>query len=283
MQQESVTLNWHRLFGLALTDLFAGSAYEVRLEVDLSLKRQLLDVIIIEKEAGEPLRELPDGLDDLANHNLVTYKSLRQPLDAWAIDELIGHFVNYRKQISPADGELLPVEDFRLFGVCTRNPAKLAAEVKLTPLRDGVYETHWGPRCVRIVVLSEVPRASRNALWQLFSAVPEDVEYGASHYEWRRPDLSTLPQWLYNYYRLEGFQMPFTVDDYRKCVKQEALSMMTPEERLAGIPPAERLAGIPPAERLRGLSLEERFQGVPLDELEAFLRRRQRREDDGDN
>ena len=57
---------WHRLFGLTLTDLFFNSAYEVELEKDLSLKQQLLDVVIIEKKAGPSPAVLPDGLDDLA-------------------------------------------------------------------------------------------------------------------------------------------------------------------------------------------------------------------------
>jgi len=255
VKAENSTLDWHRLFGLALTDLFAGSAYEVQLEVDLSLSRQLLDVIIIERESGEPLSEVPDGLDDLGSHNLLTYKSMHQPLDAWAIDELVGHFVNYRKARRLPDGRLRSEDEFRLYGVCTRHPEKLAREVELTPVREGVYETHWGVRRVRVIVLSEVPQVARNALWQLFSAIPERVEYGTSHYHWRLPGLSTTVGWLYQRYRQEGFAMPFTVQDYEKILKREALKMMTPEERV------------------RGLSLEERIRGVSLEELQALLRR----------
>jgi hypothetical protein len=33
-------MKWHRLFGLALTDFFTGTAYRVELEIDLSLKQQ---------------------------------------------------------------------------------------------------------------------------------------------------------------------------------------------------------------------------------------------------
>ena len=49
-------INWHRLFGLALTDFFTESAWVVELEKDLSLKRQLLDVVILRKEKGTKLR-----------------------------------------------------------------------------------------------------------------------------------------------------------------------------------------------------------------------------------
>ncbi len=45
-------MNWHRLFGLLLTDFFAGSPFEVELEKDLSKKKQILDVVILHKRRG---------------------------------------------------------------------------------------------------------------------------------------------------------------------------------------------------------------------------------------
>jgi hypothetical protein len=38
---------WYRWFGLLLEDFFTGTAYGVRLEEELSLKRQFLDVLIL--------------------------------------------------------------------------------------------------------------------------------------------------------------------------------------------------------------------------------------------
>ena len=37
--------DWHRIFGLILTDFFSNSPFRVELEKDLSLKKQLLDVV----------------------------------------------------------------------------------------------------------------------------------------------------------------------------------------------------------------------------------------------
>ncbi len=51
--------NWHRLFWITLTDYFSGSNYQVKLEKDLSLQQQYLDVVIIEKTDGQKLDELP--------------------------------------------------------------------------------------------------------------------------------------------------------------------------------------------------------------------------------
>src|SRR5437588_11663133 len=100
-------MDYHRHFGLLLTDFFTGSPFVVELEKDLSLKQQYLDVVIIRKRRGRFVGQLPDGLDDLAEHNLITFKSHHEALDDWALKELTGHYVNYRKQVSAADGPVL--------------------------------------------------------------------------------------------------------------------------------------------------------------------------------
>ena len=46
--------------------------------------------------------------------------------------ELIGHYVNLRKQVSPSLQDLLPESDFRLFAVCVRFPQNLVSRVPLT-------------------------------------------------------------------------------------------------------------------------------------------------------
>jgi len=76
---KTTKINWHRLFGLTLTDFFTDSNYQVGLEKELSLKKQYLDVVIIEKATGNPIEKWPDGLENLAQPNLLTYKSLREP------------------------------------------------------------------------------------------------------------------------------------------------------------------------------------------------------------
>jgi hypothetical protein len=293
-------INWHRLFGLGVTDFFADSGYEVKLEKDLSIKQQFLDVLIIEQESRSQIAEPPDGLENLARHNLMTYKSMHQPLDAWALDELIGHYVNYRKQSSASLEELLPVEDFELYAVCTRHPEKLKTQKALGLVKKGIYDAHWGSQQVRLIVLSEVPMIERNALWLLFSGIVENVRYGASNYHWRRNDVSTVMNDLYTVYQSEGFAMPYTVEDYKKDFKARALAMLTPddlleklsledlfkmlppeellkrlpaEERLKGLPAEERLKGLPAEERLKGLPAEERLKGLTREQIEAYLKK----------
>ncbi len=45
---------WHQLFGLSLVDLLHDQPMTVELEKDLSLKQQLLDVVIL-RTGSEPL------------------------------------------------------------------------------------------------------------------------------------------------------------------------------------------------------------------------------------
>ena len=97
---EEQARRWHRLFGLPLSDHLAGSPFTVELEVDLSQRQQLLDVLVVRRRPGRVLRRLPDGLDDLVAHNLITFKSFREALTDWVLKELTGHYVNYRKQAS---------------------------------------------------------------------------------------------------------------------------------------------------------------------------------------
>src|SRR5947208_16060194 len=83
--EREVLRDWHRLFGLLLIDFFAGSPFTVEVERDLSQQQQLLDVVILRRRRGRFAGTLPDGLDDLAAHNLLTFKSHREALDDWAI------------------------------------------------------------------------------------------------------------------------------------------------------------------------------------------------------
>jgi hypothetical protein len=124
-------MNWHRLFGLILTDFFTGSPYVVELEKDLGLQKQLLDVLVLRRRPGRFAGRLPDGLDRLAPYNLMTFKSYQEPLTDWTLKELTGHFVNLRKQLSPARQAFLPEEDFGLYAVSSRFPHNLNEQVPL--------------------------------------------------------------------------------------------------------------------------------------------------------
>ncbi len=278
-------IQWHRLFGLTLTDFFHDTSYKVEIEKDLSLIRQLLDVVVVERrpcEAPEP-EMLPDGLEDLSAHNLVTFKSHWQALDHWAVEELAGHYVNYRKQASPSLDKLLPEDDFRLYAVCARFPRKLSKQCEFRRLKQGVYDFTWGVRSVRIIVTGQVRKAERNLLWLLFSAVPDKVMYGAWRYRWKIRTSRVVKRLLEKCIVEEVF-MTYTMEDFNREIKDEVLQSLTeediedllkrlgPEDLLKRLGPEERLRGLGPEERLRGLGTEERLRGLGTEEILKVLK-----------
>ncbi|WP_058556102.1 magnesium transporter MgtE N-terminal domain-containing protein [Thiohalocapsa sp. ML1] len=303
-------INWHRWFGIGLTDRLAGTPWRVELEKEMALKSQRLDVVIIERadtavQADAAALDLPDGLDDLRAHNLLTYKSQQEALDAWALDELIGHYVNYRKLLAgrldgaasarpdtdgadaPSVPPLPPEAAFQLYAVATREPAKLLrrlpAGARQPAACAGVHDLRWGGRTVRLIVLDAVADAPRNALWQLFSARLERVRRGIERYRGQTREGRHLLYNLFSTYRLGFNAMTYTVEDFNRETRERIIADLTPEERLAVVnlmPPEERLALIEtmlPEERfalIEKMPPEERFaliERTPPEERRAIL------------
>src|SRR5262249_36657429 len=95
-----------------------------------------------------------------------------------------------------------------------------------------------------------------NALLHLLSASPDQVRYGAQHYQQHSADTSTLLGKLFEGYEREGLTMPYTMQDFRRDYVKEHLEKLTLEERL------------------EGLSLEELLQRFSPDQIEQYLRQR---------
>ena len=226
---------WHDLLALICADFLADSPFAVEAEKDLSRKKQLLDLVIVRTSDAPFSGRLPDGLDNLGRHNLITFKSFQETLDIWAMKELLAHSVNYRKQVSPSTKDLLPESEFRLFAICARYPRELAAAVPLVSLQPGVYDCRWATDTVRVVVLHQLPQEEHNALLLLFSALPEQVSYAATHYRRRSPETSTLLDQLLQRYREEGVTMAMTMEEFRRYYLRDHLEELTPEERLKGL------------------------------------------------
>ena len=281
-----ILTDWHHLFGITLKDYFAGTPYAVELEADLSLKKQFLDVVIIDKQEGKPPDTLPDGLENLAAHNLLSYKSMHEPFDVWAADELIGHYVNYRKQTSPSLKSLLPETDFRLYAVSTRYPQKLAGKISFQPIMKGVYDFLWGVRDIRLIVTGEIPEVERNAMWLMFSAVQKKIEYGVAHYQGKFDEMSSaINQLLIKYRKERIIEMPYTLEDYRKEVERNVLSSITPVRILEEIPLDELLKGVPTEQLLKRISTKQFLKEMytkemlkkmsieEIEEIEAYVKK----------
>ncbi len=294
--------DWHRLFGLLLTDFFSGSPFKVEVEPDLSLQQQFLDVVVVRRGRGRFAGRLPDGLTGLAEHNLITFKSHCEALDGWAMKELVSHYVAYRKLVSPSPSDLLPEQQFRLYAVCGRFPHNLSGQVPWQKQQAGVYHCQWATDTVSIIVAGELPREAHNAPLHLFSASPELVNFARGAYRQHSPWTSRVLRQLFESFQGEGQVMPYTVEDFerdyfkkhfarlRPKEKREALQALSPEkqrELLQALPPEkqrELLQALPPEkqrELLQALSPEkqrELLQALPLEQRLAGLSEEQIRQ-----
>lgn len=261
----------HRLFGLSWMDFFQGMDVDVQMEIDLSLKQQFLDVVLIRKGPGPIPRPMPDGFEDLSGHNLITFKSHHEALDEWALQELIGHYVNYRKQASPSLQDLLPADDFRLLAVCARFPQGLAQRIDLATNGAGVFEARGFGQRIRIIVANQLALTDNNAMLHLFSAREELLRFAHEHYRPHSQDTSSL---LYNLFRAydEDSNMPDKLKEFVRQTIDEILANTPPKELMKRLTPAERLEGLPAEERLKGLTAEEVVRALPPEMREALAR-----------
>jgi hypothetical protein len=260
--------DWHRLFGLLLTDFFTGTPFVVQVEPDLSVQQQFLDVAIIRRGRGRFRGTLPDGLGDLTEHNLITFKSHREALDDWAIRELVGHYVAYRKLVSPSPSDLLPADQFRLYAVAARFPRDLATQIPWRELQPGVYDCEWALDTVRIIVAGQLPRETHNAPLHLFSASPELVGYGSGAYRQRSGNTSALLRQLFERFQGEGLTMPFTMEDFQRQYAKEHFSQLTPEEQREAL---ERLSPEQRRELVQALLPEEGLVGLSKEQVRQLL------------
>lgn len=265
---------WHRLFGLMVSDLFYGSAYEVEIEKDLSMRQQLLDVVVIERRHGGQLPDpLPDGLEQLNGHNLMSYKSHHESFNAWAVKELIGHYVNYRKQES-SEAQLIPEEQINLYAITRRYPQGLQAY--LTPcVKSGIYDLRWGSDTIRFIVLTQISAEPHNDLWRLFSARAESVREAWQRYRPHRGDISSVIRQLLEVYQLENPEMSYTLEQFNKEYVTSHIHLLSPEERLHGLAPDEVLHQYSPDIRLKDLSPKEIVNHLSPEALAELLRQLQ--------
>lgn len=296
--------DWHRLPGVFLTVYFKDSPHEVEIERDLSSKRQLLDMSVIQQHADMPFDRYPDGLENMARYNLISYKSLHEAFGLWSLLELLGHYVNYRKQIGPPESgsptKLVPANQFRLYGITTRMPGKLIKLLNFTKISPGVYELVWGETCIRLIVLSRIPEGPHNAIWRLFSAKPDIVEEAREQYTaMQNSDCSLIMQTLFEYYLKEKLPMSYTLEQFRedfvlshlksippdKILKQyspeellkeipsdQVLQRFSAEERLKNLSPEERLKNLSPEDVFKQYSPEDMLKGLSPEQLDTLIR-----------
>ncbi|WPL15302.1 hypothetical protein Thiowin_00189 [Thiorhodovibrio winogradskyi] len=269
---EPQRIPWHKLLGSALADALIGLPYSVSTEEELALRSQRLDVLIIEQAGApapaalvtkyQPVAERPDGLEDLAKHNLLSFKAAGEPFTAWAAEELLSHAVTYRKVASlrartpdkdaaleePKGGyRLLPADDFRCYAVSTSFPRQLVKQLLpgscQTTEKPGLYHLRFGTRDLRLVVINQLETHPRNAPWGLFAT--DEAHWRAAFADYHaHSDIGIHLRNLITHFRGGDGYMAYTQDDMHREAREwlkgflpELLPELDPEERLKGLDP----------------------------------------------
>jgi len=121
---------------------------------------------------------------------------------------------------------------------------KLLSGVSTKKVAKGVYEIQILSRKIRIIVLSRLPLAQRNAVLAFFSFDAESVRFALANYKWHMDDGSTVINQLLEKYSLEGIAMPYTMEQFQKDYIKAHIGVLDPEEVLSKFKAEERLKGL---------------------------------------
>lgn len=216
---ESDKTNWHRLWGLMVAPLFEKLGCEVTVELDLSVKVQRLDMVVVTRE--DPVcfdgvnPDYYEGFEDLNEHNLISFKSFNESFNRTAIEEFYGHFTNYKKMKNLEDQG----RKINLYAVTHHFPRDLFVRYKNTEFLKCISENRLYDFKILTPIRFIVTNSFDHPILGLFSNRPEQIEKSTERLKkdgWLLKSVSAYLDQLYKYYSLEGVKMPYTQEMFIK-------------------------------------------------------------------
>lgn len=258
---------WHRILGTLLMDRCRNSTVEVKLELDTSQVRQLLDCLLLyaPSHRGHPL--LPEGFEPLTPYTLVSFKSHQDGVTDFALRELIAHGIGFQKYQETLQPGPLEPHALSLVMVSARHPQALARKLPFTKQGQGIYTIHYGLVSIRLLVTSRLRMVPQNAPLLAVSGQPKRIAYAASILSEETDIARGMLARALKQYKLEGLEMPYTLEDAKRELIDFYVSEATPEQRLKGLPPEELSKRLSPEQRLKGLQPEQRLKGLTQQQL----------------
>jgi len=210
-------IKWHRLAGLVLQPLFDQLGCETQIEVDLSLKEQRVDIIVIQRKKGKVnFSQLPrvywEIFAELNAHNLISIKSYSESFTAESLEEFYGHLTNYRKVNQVAS------EEVNLYAIVYHYPRDLFRAFEgsdfLTVIKEKeIFDLELSPlKRVRFVITQETD----NPVLGLFSGDEEKVFQSYAFLEQQTTLLEGISVYFHKIgeYYGEEFSNMYTKEDY---------------------------------------------------------------------
>ena len=217
-QTEKEKVNWHRLWGLMMSPLFERLGCETIVELDLSIKIQRLDMVVVIKQ--EPFdynllkHEYYEGFENLNKHNLLSFKSFREVFNVFALEEFYGHFINYKKEKNISDDNIV-----NLYAITHHLPKELFERYENTGFLECIKENEVYDLKILTPVRFIITKNSKNPVLGLFSDSVNQIKISRERLEedgWLIEQVSSYLGKLYNYYNLEGVNMPYTKEMFLK-------------------------------------------------------------------
>lgn len=257
---------WHRIFGTLLMDRCRNSTVQAQLELDTSQVRQLLDCLLLyaPSHLGHP--SLPDGFEPLSTYTLISFKSHQDIVNDFALRELIAHGIGYQKYQETLQKEPFAPKSLTLVMISARYPRALAQKLPFTKLGHGIYSISYGLTPIRLLVTSRMRLVPHNAPLLAVSAEARRIAYAASVLSEETDIARGMLSRALKQYKLEGLDMPYTLEDAKRELIDFYVSEATPEQRLKGLAPEELSKRLSPEQRLKGLAPEQRLKGLPPDQ-----------------
>ena len=225
--ESSDNVNWHRLWGLMVSSVFEELGCETTVEMDLSMKSQFLDMVVVTRDRPPRYDRLPpayyEGFENLNEHNLISFKSFHESFNRTALEEFYGHFTNYRKMRKIEEKDKGKVS---LYAVTHHFPRDLFSAYQGTEflecVREGnIYTLRPGATTqVRFIITHNLS----HPILGLFSDSPDQVAVSRRQMEsddWPVRNISSYLGELYKHYLLEGIDMPYTQEMFIRDYEPE--------------------------------------------------------------
>ena len=231
---------WHRILTTVLGCEVARFSFRLESEVDVSIP-QILDATVsalersdeIKATSGENSRELPDGLTELRDYNLVTIK-IEETLDIGALKELISYEVLYRKTFARSEKKKnawkkLPDKKLGLYAISAKQPSTPEMKKILKPTEQpGVFTVDLlgEEDAITVIVPWKTRRIPRNALWHLVSLHPDQMKFGAENFDWNFPSGGVIYNSIADYLNKQGIKMATLEDNITALARSNTESYL---------------------------------------------------------
>jgi hypothetical protein len=224
-----MTIPWHRFLKIGLRHLFSGTCFEVYDEINLADQVQMVDFAVI-RVANPNLpppspQQMPDGLQNLRDHNLISYKSMSEAFDHYALRELVGHAVAYAKLKAKDDWRSFS-DNLGLIALSTRKPSTAVISRLLLQTGDeDVYEIDCLGWKVTCIVINQAPTDRRNWLWNTLKGDKS---------RWKSSSVTAMLKEIKQQLKEMGIVDP-EIEAFETEIMEAWLQELSPSQRLIGL------------------------------------------------